>query len=506
MMKNIALCTVMLFSFAAAASAALSKEYADFPKGPAQFLLTKEEVTEWKSVQTDEQAKEFIDRFWARRDPTPGTPVNEFRDSFNTRVKIADERFHTAKVPGSATDRGKVFMVLGGPTKLRRSRDVPVSTIQAPPGRVDPSDSSIQGAQAHSPKEVWEYEQAKIDIKLGAPLIDVTFIDQYGTNDWKIERQAGTDVYTLFENVARSYIVQPGVLLPVAPAPAATAAAAVAPAPTQFKNDALRAAVDEIRAGKAAASPNLFVSVGEFVTPAGEDFVPVQLYLPASAGLEAGAPVTFFGSVEKGGETVALFEDPTALVATNGGVYVARSLSLAPGDYRGTFGIAKEGKPPVLVSTALTVTGLDKDAAGISPLILSNHVYPMTTAQGPTDPYSFGGLRVVPKSDATFRASDDLWYFFELRNPGIDPASNAPKITVKLSVTGKTTQGGDVTMTAPAEETPAQELKGVTGHWGIGQAMPLETFKPGDYTLAVKVTDMISKKAYELKGQFRIVQ
>lgn len=503
MTKNLAVCIVLLGAFASAASAALSKEYADFAKGSAQLLLTKEEVSEWKSVQTDDQAKAFIEKFWARRDPTPGTPVNEFRDSFDTRAKIADERFHTAKLAGSATDRGKVFMVLGGPTKLRRSRDVPVSTIQAPPGGMNPGDSSIQGAQQHSPKEVWVYEQAKVDIKLGQPVVEVVFIDQYGVNDWKLERQGGADIYALFENVARSYIVQPGAATPVV---ASAPAVPVAPPPMQFKNDALRAAIDDVRAGKAAAASNLFVSVGEFVTPAGEDFVPVQLYFPAGAGLEAGANVTFFGSVEKGGETVALFEDPAALSATNGGVYVARSLSLAPGDYRGTFGIARDGKPAALVSTTLTVAGLDKDAAGISSLILSNHVYPLSAAQGPTDPYSFGGLHVVPKSDATFRPSDELWYFFELRNPGIDPASNAPKVAVKLSVTGKTAQGGDVSMTAPAEETPAQELKGVPGHWGIGQAMPLETFKPGDYTMAVKVTDMIAKKTYELKGQFRIVQ
>ncbi|HJQ39549.1 MAG TPA: GWxTD domain-containing protein [Thermoanaerobaculia bacterium] len=501
MLKKITLCAVVLLAFAAAASAALSKEYADFPKSAVQYLLTKDEVTEWKSVQTDEQAKAFIDKFWARRDPTPGTPANEFRDSFTTRAKIADERFHTSKVPGSATDRGKVFMVLGGPTKLRRSRDVPASTIQAPPGGMDRNDSSIQGAQ-RSPREIWVYEQAKVDIKLGQPVVEVTFVDQYGVNDWKVERQGGADIFGIFENVARSYIVQPSATASVA---AAAAPVPTVPPPMAFKNDALRTAIDDIRAGKATVAPNLYLSVGEFVTPAGEDFVPVQLYLPASAGLAAGAPVTFFGRVEKAGETVALFEDPASLTATNGGVYVARSISLAPGDYQGTFGIAREGQAPVLVSATLNVAGLDKDAPAISPLILSNHVYPLTTAQGPTDPYSFGGLRVVPKSDATFRPADELWYFFELRNPGIDPASNAPKVTLKLSVTGKTAQGADVSMAAPAEETPAQELKGVPGHWGIGQAMPLETFKPGDYNLAVKVTDLISKRTYELKGQFRIV-
>jgi len=175
---------------AATADAALSKEYAAFPKGPAEYLLTKEEAAEWKSVQTDDQAKAFIERFWSRRDPTPGTPANEFRDSFNNRVKTADERFHTARVAGSATDRGKVFMVLGGPTKLRRSSNAPASTIQAPPSRAtDP----LPGTQQYSPKEIWVYEQAKVEIPLGQPAVEVVFVDQYGTNDRSEERRVGKE-------------------------------------------------------------------------------------------------------------------------------------------------------------------------------------------------------------------------------------------------------------------------------------------------------------------------
>ena len=469
----------------------ISASYAGFPNGPAEYLFTKEERIEWSFLQTDEQAQAFIEKFWLRRDPTPGTPRNEFRESFNQRVKTADDRFHTARVPGSATDRGKVFAVLGAPTKLRRSRSAPESTIQTGPV-FDRNDTSTPSPQDHSPKEVWVYEQGKLDIPLGVPILEVVFIDQYATNDWQVERQPKADIFALFENVARSYLRSDVAALPAGP--------------PKFKNDALRAAIDDVRAGKLPPSPNLFVSVGEFITPAGEDFIPVQLYVPEKNGFAAGENVTFFGAIERGGETVALFEEPAEILPSDGGVYLSRSLLLPPGDYRGTFGIAREGKPLSLISTDLKVAGLDKDAPAISPLILSNHIYPLTEAQSPTDPYSFGGLRVVPKSDATFLTSDELWYFFELRHPGIDPASNAPKLMVKLSVTGKTAAGAPVNMTAPAEETPARELNGVPGHWAVGQAMPLAVFKPGEYTLAVKVTDMMSKSTYELKGQFRIVE
>jgi len=287
-----ALCAAVFTGFAAISFAALSKDYADFPKGPAEYLLTKEDLDEWRSVQTDEQAKAFIERFWARRDPTPGTPANEFRDGYNNRVKTADERFHEPRVAGSLTDRGKVFIVLGAPTKLRRSRDVPVSTIQTG-AQFDPKNPSIEGPQQYSPKEVWIYEQGKLDIKIGQPVVEVYFLDQYGTNTWTLERQPKTDIYAVIENVARSYVM-PSV-------------AVAAERPKQFQNSTLRAAIDDVRSGKSQSSPNLFVSVGEFITPAGEDFVPVQLYIPESAS-DDGAKVTFFGTIEKGDETDALIE------------------------------------------------------------------------------------------------------------------------------------------------------------------------------------------------------
>ncbi|HUP63596.1 MAG TPA: GWxTD domain-containing protein [Thermoanaerobaculia bacterium] len=495
-------CALLAMLVAMGAHAALSKENTEWPKGPVQFLLTKAEQNAWKTVTTDEEAKKFIDLFWARRDPTPNTPANEFRDGFEQRVKLADDRFRAPGTPGSKTDQGKVFVLLGGPTKIRRSRSVATPNILAPPTSRRSGD--ITPVADNTPKEMWEYEQAKMNIQLGTPKVVLGFIDQYGQKDWKLERQAQTDQSALFEKVAESFVVLPD-LREMPAIGAAQAAAASAEPMLTLKTDALRLAVDALRAG-GAPSPNVFVSYGEFVTTDGEHFVPVQLY--ASAGLDPDTPVTFFGTVEKaaGGEAVAAFEDPATTSPTSGGVFVARSLTLPPGEYRGTFGIAAEGKPMSVVSTPMTVAGVDKDASAVSPLILSNHVYTLSEAQLPTDPFAFGGLKVVPKSDLVFRTKDELWYFFELRNPQLDAATGKPKLMVKLTVSGKAADGAPVKMAAPAEETPAQELKDVPGHWAVGQAMPLESFTPGEYTLAVKVTNTVNSQSWDLQGKFRIVE
>src|SRR6185436_1005663 len=144
-------------------------------------------------------------------------------------------------------------------------------------------------------------------------------------------------------------------------------------------------------------------------------------------------------------------------------------------------------KPVAMTSTSMELAGtLDKAAEGTSKLILSNNIYPMTEAQAPTEPYAFGGLKVVPKGDKTFSQADDLWYFIEIRNPGVGE-DQQPKMQAKIDVEGTDTTGKKIKMSAPPSEARATEFKGMPGHFGIGSAIPLATFKPGSYTISIKL-------------------
>jgi GWxTD domain-containing protein len=177
---------------------ALSKENTEFAKGPAQLLFTKEEKEQWKKIKTDADAKTFIELFWARRDPTPATPANEYHTMVLERASAADARFAQGRTIGSRTDRGKVFILMGSPTKIRRTGVESVSTIQTPTGQ-----------QPEPPREMWQYDQGESTLKLGQPVVEVAFMDQYQTNEWKMERVRGTDYTSVFDRVARSYITQP---------------------------------------------------------------------------------------------------------------------------------------------------------------------------------------------------------------------------------------------------------------------------------------------------------
>lgn len=498
---------------------ALSPEYTDWGKGPASYLMTKEEQSQWKAVRTDGEAKKFVDLFWARRDPSPATPDNEFKAMFDERVRYADERFTQQRKKGSMTDRGHIFVIIGAPTFIRRSDPSAQGTIQSPTAIPSgpTSDTTIQG---FSPKQLWVYEQTKTKLNLGQPSAEIAFVDQYSSNEWTLERTTSVNISELMKRAVQSYVVSPNLTevpkygqaaAPVA-APAAPVAAPAAPVKaavlTEFKTPAYKTAVTEFKAAKKSPYDRpMYVTWSEAVTGTGEYFVPVSVYVPKSAGLSAGSGVTFFGAVEDAnGATVQVFEEPVTLTATKDDLYFDKSLTLPGGKLKGTFGLADAtGKPITIVSTNLDLAGsLDNAAEGTSKLLLSNNIYAMTEAQTPTEPYGYGGLKVVPKGDQTFNQADDLWYFVEIRNPGIGDAQ-VPKIQTKIDVEGTDTTGKKIKMSAPPSEATATEFKGMPGHWGVGSAIPLATFKPGNYNISIKIMDTVNKTSYTVKNEFKVV-
>jgi hypothetical protein len=286
---------------------------------------------------------------------------------------------------------------------------------------------------------------------------------------------------------------------------------------TELTTPALQTAIDDFK--RVGASPKqTFVTWGEYVTATGHYFVPVMLYIPKASGITGSPNLTFFGVVQDAsGKNLNAFEVPAKLTATRDDFFVdATLLGLPAGKHRAYVGLADNGKVVSLSTTEMKLAGaLDKNAPGVSRLIISNHLYPLETAQGPVDPFTFGGLKVVPKADRAFRSTDELWYFVELRNPGVaEPAANvvpvtgapvaAPKLQLRVDVEGTDASGKAKKLSAPLREVEAVEVKGVPGHYGVGSGIPLASFQPGEYTLTVKVIDTIRKMSYTFYEKFRV--
>src|SRR5579871_4394839 len=81
------------------------------------YIITNEERTAYKALKTDEERQQFIEQFWLRRDPTPDTEENEFKEEHYRRIAYANERFASG-IPGWKTDRGRIYIMYGPPDEI----------------------------------------------------------------------------------------------------------------------------------------------------------------------------------------------------------------------------------------------------------------------------------------------------------------------------------------------------------------------------------------------------
>ncbi len=122
--------------------------FADLPEarldslyGPLVYLMQAEERGIYPGL-TVSGKRDYLRRFWVRRDPSPTTPQNELEEEFYVRVGEANRRFHeggAAQIPGWRTDRGRIFIKYGLPDEVL-SRPQPGPTL---------------------PYEVWKYTRGK---------------------------------------------------------------------------------------------------------------------------------------------------------------------------------------------------------------------------------------------------------------------------------------------------------------------------------------------------------
>jgi GWxTD domain-containing protein len=88
--------------------------------GPLVYLMTSDETGIYSSLTIDGK-RNFLRRFWSKRDPTPGTPRNEEQEDYYARIAEANRRYReggAAEIPGWRTDRGRIFIRHGPPSEI----------------------------------------------------------------------------------------------------------------------------------------------------------------------------------------------------------------------------------------------------------------------------------------------------------------------------------------------------------------------------------------------------
>src|SRR5205085_4901196 len=152
-------------AFVAAAAAPgvaqVSAAKAAWAKGPEQFLMTNEEKAAWSKLPDDAAAQTFIDQFWARRGAA-------FHQEFDTKVKYADEHFKGGRVRGALSDRGKILILFGTPTRVTQQGGQQQSNQDQFPGAT--TSSGPTGLHENETKsQTWIYDGDAAQKMFGVP-------------------------------------------------------------------------------------------------------------------------------------------------------------------------------------------------------------------------------------------------------------------------------------------------------------------------------------------------
>ncbi len=92
--------------------------------GPLIYLMSAGEQGVFSSLSV-EGKRSWLRQFWAKRDPSPGTPDNEARERFYSAIRDANRRFGeggASRVPGWRTDRGRIYVKYGAPDEVLERR------------------------------------------------------------------------------------------------------------------------------------------------------------------------------------------------------------------------------------------------------------------------------------------------------------------------------------------------------------------------------------------------
>ena len=99
--------------------------------GAVRYIATSDEIREYKRLDNDHDRAVFVEKFWRRRDPSPETLINEYRQLFWQRIKEADEKFIDSAAPGWKTDRGKIYILHGPPEEVKEDPNLRTETGNA---------------------------------------------------------------------------------------------------------------------------------------------------------------------------------------------------------------------------------------------------------------------------------------------------------------------------------------------------------------------------------------
>jgi GWxTD domain-containing protein len=490
------------------------------------YIISDEEAKAFKSLSNDEERDAFIEQFWLRRNPDPDSPENEFREEHYRRIAYANEHFAAGK-PGWKTDRGHVYISFGKP-----------DSIDAHPsgGAYQRPQDEGGGETSTFPFEVWHYRYLE---GIGEN-VDLEFVDtcQCGDYHFTIDRGEKDALMhvpgmgaTQWEamGMAKKADRFKGGLENLGNGPMAAGmqskqfdrielmAKVFSPPPVKFKD--LESFISEHKLLTGPIFPfdvrTDFVKVTE-----NSVLVPVTLQLKnrditfvTKNGVAKGV-VNILGKVTTlTHKTVQTFEDtveveqPAELLEKSldrQSVYW-KALPLLPGLYRLDIAIKDLNNPDHMgyYGSSLNVPTYHDEKLATSSLILADQMNLVSSREIGSGNFVIGNTFIRPRvspnaaTPVSFKRSQQLNFWMQVYNLGIDETTKTNQATVKYQITESAS--GSVVF---EKELESKDLGAHSDQLTVEKSLPIAGLQPGKYKVTIKVNDGISKQEIAQSAPF----
>lgn len=490
-----------------------------------RWIITDEELSAFKKLSNNIERDQFIEQFWLRRDPTPDTEENEFKEEHYRRVQYANDHF-AAGIPGWKTDRGRIWIMYGKPD----------STDSHPMGGPYQRPAEEGGGQTETyPFEVWRYRYIE---GIGQE-IEIEFVDECscGAYEMTIDRSkkdallhvpnAGlTDMESMgmankadrfrggMESLGQGFFNQNNESKEF---DRLETFAKLNRAP-DVKYSELKG---ELVSHRIRTNPLPFdVRVDFIKQDANTVLVPVTVQVPLRTltwankdGIQR-AVVNVYGQMTTlSGKIVQTFEDslrkdiPAELLErelSSTSLYW-HAMPMRPGLYRLDV-VLKDvnGDKVGIFSRSYTVPDYrNEEKLASSTLILADFMAQVPTNEIGTGNFVIGANKVRPRvqpSDgkpASFKKEERVNLWMQVYNLGLDEKTKRPSATVEYEVINTATNQHVLNLT----ETTAQ--MGNVGEQ-VTLAKILAKLDPGVYQVTIKVSDQVSKQTISPTAKFAV--
>lgn len=478
------------------------------------YIVTPQEKTVFRSLSTDLEREQFIERFWRRRDPDASTAVCEFKEEHYRRIAYANQWFRSGK-PGWMTDRGRIYILHGPPDEIESH----------------PSGGPYQrpvheggGFTSTHPFEIWRYRRIA---GLGDD-IELEFVDPVGGGEYRLALNPDEkDVLRQVPGAGLTWSEGRGLTRKAnRPPPSFNALRAKDSPFDRYETYSRVQRPAEIESAELRELVRLEVRYPELPLKMRQDHfrlnrertltaftleVPNRdlTYQPEAGSLVA--RVSVYGIVTSiSRQIVAEFEDE--LVSA----YVPEELDrgretrslyqkLVSLEHRGRYRIdlsvkdLKSGKTGV-IRRSVDPPSYPDGALAASSIVLSHDLRQVGGTPEADRMFVLGDVRIHPALDNTFVAGSPVGAYYQLYNFGLDQSSMAPslRITYRISCRGK-----------PVVEVVAERDGSVFWYSDrravLIRALPVRNLKPDRYDLTVEIHDQVRDRRLRLADRFRIV-